>query len=91
MPAAETIAEAVQKSFYFILASIPVTYVTYALATSKGDNFISRFVDQYIAKGTAESEKTALHSIMVQQALEDRALFKTAKRDTSGPDLRWPE
>ena len=74
-----------------LLAGIPFTYLTYSLATSKGDNFISRMVTSYTAKGQAETEKLAHNSIMMQQALEDRALFKGGKRDTSGPDLRWPE
>jgi hypothetical protein len=80
----------VQTSFYLILAAIPISYAVYSLSTSK-DNFLRRMIDQNQLNGEVDQAKLSLHTNMMAQALEDRVLFKTAVRDVSGPDLRFPE
>ena len=65
-------------------------YVTYLLA-SGSDNFLSRGVQSFLARGAIESQKTSHNIAAVQQAVDDRNLFRNQPIDTRGPDLRWPE
>jgi hypothetical protein len=56
-----------------------------------GDNFLTNFVDRYIIRASAESQKVAHNATMMEQAIEDRALFKRGGVNTLGPDDRYPE
>lgn len=81
----------VQLGFYMTLAAVPVFYVGYSLAYGPQDNFLARQYLKY-KEGKKESEDAdRLHQAVLSQAIMDRARLSSYPRETSGPDLNFPE
>lgn len=79
-----------QRGFYIALAVAPVSYLAYTLATDD-KNFVRRYLDQYQSQRELDAHRNNLHTQMMEEAVQDRSLFKYSPRDVSGPDLRYPE
>ncbi|ETI25821.1 hypothetical protein G647_02597 [Cladophialophora carrionii CBS 160.54] len=79
------------KGFYFALATIPLFYVVYSVASSPNDNAITRLVQRYDAGREVQLRKDALHTTMMEQAAADRQLFAATPTNAAGPPLRNPE
>jgi len=73
------------------LAAVPLFYIGYSLAFGSEDNVFARYYQSY-KEGTKDSaDRDRLHQTVVQQAILDRARLSSYPRETSGPDLNWPE
>ncbi|KAI1618578.1 hypothetical protein EDD37DRAFT_273305 [Exophiala viscosa] len=84
-------SEHLSRGFYFSIAFIPFAYVLYSLASSPGDNFVSRQIKKYEDNKKADETKNVIHTTMMEQAAAERQLFSGVSRDESGPTLRLPE
>lgn len=81
----------VQMGFYMTLAAVPLFYVGYSFAYGSEDNFLARQYQKY-KEGRKEGEDTdRLHQAVVSQAILDRARLSSYPRETTGPDLNYPE
>ncbi|KAJ9615659.1 hypothetical protein H2200_001735 [Cladophialophora chaetospira] len=79
------------KGFYFALATIPLFYVVYSVASSPGDNAVTRLTQRYDAGKEAMARQDALHTTMMEQAAADRQLFGASPVNAAGPPLRMQE
>ena len=80
-----------QRGFYISIASIPIFYVLYSVASSPKDNVISRLIKTFETSQEEESRKNVIHTTMMEQAAADRQLFAGSPRDTTGSPMRYPE
>jgi len=73
------------------LAAVPLFYAGYSLAYGSEDNFLARQYLKY-KEGKKEGEDTdRLHQAVLAQAVMDRARLSSYPRETTGPDLNYPE
>lgn len=80
-----------QAGFYMTLAAVPIFYVGYRMAYGSEDGFVYRQYLKY-KEGKKESEDAdRLHQAVLSQAILDRARLSSFPRETSGPDLSFPE
>ncbi|KIV90238.1 hypothetical protein PV10_07567 [Exophiala mesophila] len=83
--------ESFGRGFYISIASIPIFYVLYSVASSPKDNVISRLIKTFETSQEEESRKNVIHTTMMEQAAADRQLFAGSPRDTTGSPMRYPE
>ncbi|KIW56614.1 hypothetical protein PV05_05262 [Exophiala xenobiotica] len=83
--------ESLSRGFYISVALVPFAYLVYSIASSPGDNAVSRMVKSYEDNKRADETKNVIHTTMLEQAAWDRQLFSANARDESGPSLRNPE
>jgi hypothetical protein len=76
---------------YLALGSVPLFYVIYSMASTPGDNFLTRLVKRYEDFSDTLQQKEALHTTMIEQAAADRQFFAGAPPNKAGPPLRYPE
>jgi hypothetical protein len=68
-----------------------LAYVVYSIASSPGDNALSRLVKKYEAGKEDDERANVIHSKMMEQAAADRQLFASSPRDETGPPVRNQE
>ncbi|EXJ74213.1 uncharacterized protein A1O5_02508 [Cladophialophora psammophila CBS 110553] len=79
------------RGFYIAIGSVPFAIFIYSIASSPGDNALSRLVRKYDAGREVLLRKDAIHTTMMEQAAADRQLFAATPTDPAGPPLRNPE
>lgn len=80
-----------QVGFYMTLAAVPIFYVGYSLAYGSPDNYFARQYQKFKDGKKDSQEKDLLHQTVMAQAISDRARMKSFPRESTGPELRFPE
>jgi len=77
--------------FYMTLAAVPLFYVSYNMANGSQGDFFDRQFQKYREGKKLGEDKDLLYQAAVSQAIVDRARLSSYPRETSGPDLKFPE
>lgn len=80
-----------QPGLFITLAAVPLFYVGYSLAYGSEDNYFARLYQQYKEGKQATAEADKLHQAALGEAIRDRARLSSYPRETTGPDLKYPE
>lgn len=82
---------ALQKGFYYTLATIPLFYVVYSIAKGSEDNFVARQYHNLKEGSRKTAEADTLHIAALSQAIEDRAKLSSFPREVGSRELNYPE
>ena len=80
-----------QAGFYICLTLIPVSMVLYTLTTTSGDNFVGRLSSLWKEHEIEEERKNIIHTHFLEQAAQDRMIFKSTDESSNMPTLRFTE